>query len=90
MTPKITRPAKRLKPFFWNKLNAPTLPSTVWGEIPTDVPFNLDDLESTFAIETTSSTSSQVSVTSPKKQNVTTMLDITRANNIGERRCRNE
>ncbi len=48
------------------------------------MPFDLDDLESTFAIETTPSTSSQVSLMSPKKQNVTTLLDITRANNVGK------
>ncbi|KAI0776213.1 FH2-domain-containing protein [Trametes elegans] len=77
---KVNRPAKRLKPFFWNKLTAPTLPSTVWGEIPAtpDASFDLEDLESTFAIENSPSSSSQLSVSSPtRKQNVTTLLDIT-------------
>lgn len=82
--PKPARPVKRLKPFFWNKLNAPALPSTIWGEIPQEATFDLGDLESTFAIENAPSSSSQLSVTSPKKQNVTTMLDITRANNVGK------
>ena len=44
----------------------------------------MEDLELTFAIENSASTSSQISATSPKKQNVTTLLDITRANNVGE------
>lgn len=82
--PKIPKSNKRLKPFFWNKLNAPTLPTTVWGEIAGEFTFDMEDLESTFAIENSASTTSQMSVTSPKKQNVTTLLDITRANNIGQ------
>ncbi|KZT71430.1 FH2-domain-containing protein [Daedalea quercina L-15889] len=79
---KTAKPAKRLKPFFWNKLSAPALGSTVWTQIQTDAPFDLTDLEATFAIDNSSASPSQLSVSSPRKQSVTTLLDITRANNI--------
>jgi diaphanous 1 len=42
---------------------------------------DLSDLEAIFVIDNTPKTPSQLF--SPKKQNVTTLLDITRANNIG-------
>ncbi|KAH7922962.1 FH2-domain-containing protein [Leucogyrophana mollusca] len=78
---KVARPAKRLKPFFWNKLNNTDVTSTVWSESSVDAEFVMEDLEATFTIDNTPSTPSQI--TSPtRKQNVTTLLDITRANNI--------
>ncbi|TFY52581.1 hypothetical protein EVJ58_g9930, partial [Rhodofomes roseus] len=79
---KVAKPAKRLKPFFWNKLSAPALGSTVWTQIQPDAAFDLTDLEATFAIDNTPTSPSQMSVTSPRKQSVTTLLDITRANNV--------
>ncbi|EMD40584.1 hypothetical protein CERSUDRAFT_102967 [Gelatoporia subvermispora B] len=77
-----SKPLKRLKPFFWNKLSPTTIASTVWSDVSTDTTFDLEDLESTFSIDTSKSTDSQLSVTSPKKASVTTLLDITRANNV--------
>ncbi|TFK28908.1 FH2-domain-containing protein [Coprinopsis marcescibilis] len=77
---KATRPAKRLKPFFWNKLSTPTYDTTVWRDLSNDAQFDLSDLESTFVVDNTPATPSQI--LSPKKQNVTTVLDITRANNV--------
>ncbi|TCD69991.1 hypothetical protein EIP91_005241 [Steccherinum ochraceum] len=88
--PSVSRPivkvsakqtTKRLKPFFWNKLQAPTTTS-VWNDKVPSLSVDLKDLESMFAIDAQPSTSSKMSVTSPKKQNVTTLLDITRANNV--------
>lgn len=43
---------------------------------------DLSDLEATFSLENTTPASSQLSVTSPKKQDVTTLLDMTRAQNV--------
>ena len=79
---KLNRPVKKMKPFFWNKIS-PTGPVTVWNDLPKNIQFDFSDLESTFVIDNTPSTPSQL--LSPKKQNVTTLLDITRANNIGMR-----
>jgi hypothetical protein len=80
---KMIRPAKRLKPFFWNKVTNTHLVSTVWNDVLSDFRFDMDDLEANFAIDTNSSTPSQIR--SPtRKQSVTTMLDITRANNVGK------
>ncbi|PPQ68279.1 hypothetical protein CVT26_006195 [Gymnopilus dilepis] len=69
-----------MKPFFWNKINNPNGTATVWNDLPVDVQVDFSDLESTFVIDTAASAPSQL--LSPKKQNVTTLLDITRANNI--------
>lgn len=44
--------------------------------------FKMDDLEATFAIDNSQSTSSQLVASPTRKQAVTTLLDITRANNI--------
>lgn len=81
--PKIVRPAKRLKPFFWNKLGASNVASTVWGEASSPTPFSLDDLEDTFSLENPPTPVTASAITSPKRQAVITLLDITRANNIG-------
>jgi hypothetical protein len=78
---RVTRPAKRLKPFFWNKVSNPSLESTVWGAIPLDSGFDLSDLEATFIVDNNPASPSKI--TSPSKQSPTTLLDITRANNIG-------
>ncbi|GLB34079.1 putative diaphanous FH3 domain contatinign protein [Lyophyllum shimeji] len=78
---KVTRPAKRLKPFFWNKLAGPSVAATVWNDVPSSISFNMDDLEAIFVIDNAPSTPSQI-LSPTRKQNVTTLLDITRANNI--------
>jgi hypothetical protein len=80
---KIIRPAKRLKPFFWNKVTNTVVTTTVWNDVSSDFHFNMDDLEATFTIDNNPSTPSQIR--SPtRKQNITTLLDITRANNVGK------
>lgn len=56
--------------------------STVWNDVASDVQFNMEDLEATFIIDNTPASPSQI-LRSPTKQSVTTLLDITRANNIG-------
>ena len=78
--PKQSGP--RLKPFFWNKLDNNSLGSTVWSEPSLVSEFQMDDLEATFTIDATPQTPSRM--TSPiGKQNVTTLLETTRANNMG-------
>ncbi|KAJ3551751.1 hypothetical protein NM688_g4527 [Phlebia brevispora] len=79
---QVKKPTKRLKPFFWTKLSAGTTTQTVWDELASDVAIDLDDLEPTFAMDSSSISSSQISLTSPKKPGVTTLLDITRSQNI--------
>jgi hypothetical protein len=78
------KPAKKLRPLFWNKLNNANLSNTVWSDFSAAIEFDLGDLESSFTVENTPSTPSQISVASAKKQNVTTVLDINRANHIGQ------
>jgi diaphanous 1 len=77
------------KPFFWNKLSNAQLGSTVWSELDSPERFVLDmkELEYTFTVDNStqsgaSQTASAISLN--KKQAVTTLLDITRANNVGE------
>ncbi|CAK5262775.1 unnamed protein product [Mycena citricolor] len=76
---RVSKPAKRLKPFFWNKVNAAG--GSVWNDIGAGFEFKMDDLEATFTLDNTPTTPSQLRA-SPKRQAVTTLLDITRANNI--------
>jgi hypothetical protein len=68
-----------LKPFYWNKLNPKGI--SVWQDLPPDSLVDLSDLETICIIDDAPKTPSQLF--NPKKQNVTTVLDITRANNIG-------
>jgi diaphanous 1 len=73
---------KRLKPFFWNKLSTPG-DTTVWGESSASVPLDMSDLEATFIIDDAKVSASQVKTTASKKQTTTTLLDISRAQNVG-------
>ncbi|KAG8791741.1 hypothetical protein FRC16_000311 [Serendipita sp. 398] len=77
--PKST--GKKLKPFFWNKITLNAARSTVWND-PTisSVTLDLKELEDTFTVDT--SKSKVVSKESIKYQAVTTLLDISRANNV--------
>jgi len=76
---KSAQPNKKLKPFFWNKVN-PTNSVTVWHDLPPVVQIDLSDLEATFVVD---NTPTSPSLLSPQRQNVKTVLDISRANNIG-------
>jgi hypothetical protein len=84
---KLTRPAKKLKPFFWNKLQIAntSLGPTVWSSLALSAPevdLDLSDLEATFVIDNTPPMPSKTASPGFKKANVTTLLDITRANNV--------
>lgn len=81
--PQPIQSKKRLKPVFWNKISTSSLASTVWDEGGLGTALDLTDLESTFAIDSAPSSSSPSAIASPKKQGVTTMLNINRANNVG-------
>ncbi|KAH0840265.1 hypothetical protein J3R83DRAFT_1272 [Lanmaoa asiatica] len=76
--PKQSGP--RLKPFFWNKVDNSSIGSTVWSEPSLVSEFRMDDLEATFTIDATPQTPSRM--VSSGKQNVTTLLETTRANNM--------
>ena len=89
---KPAAPRVKTRQFYWDKLPTFAVSSTVWGELgssgngATGVDLDMGDLVATFAIDNAASaTASTMQVTSPtRKQSVTTVLDITRANNIGE------
>lgn len=77
------------QPFFWNKLSNVQLGSTVWSELgaPEGLALDMKELEDTFTVDnsTQSGASQMASAFSlNRKQAVTTLLDITRANNVGE------
>lgn len=78
---RAAKPTKKLKPFFWTKLTTEA-ESTVWNDITPDISFGMDDLDATFTIDNQAS-APRPSSTSAKNQNVTTLLDITRAQNVG-------
>lgn len=80
--PKSNPVGPRLKPFFWSKLDGNNIDSTVWaGSLP-GFQLNIDDLVDNFGVNA-APTPSQL--TSPsRKKNATTVLDISRANNIGQ------
>lgn len=79
--PKVRiKPTKKLKPFFWNKLNNANLSNTVWSDLSSTVEFDMRDLEATFTVDNAPSTPSKI-VASTKKD-VTTLLDINRANHV--------
>jgi diaphanous 1 len=82
MGSQMAKSSKKLKPFFWTKLTTP-IESTVWSDIASDIKFEMEDLEVTFTINNTRVSSLPVSTQPSKRQSVTTLLDITRAQNVG-------
>jgi len=72
-----------MKPFFWNKLAAPAVGSTVWNEVGAGgLQLDLTDLDETFCLDNAPQ-SATASPSKPKqKAAVTTLLDITRANHV--------
>lgn len=73
------------QPFFWNKLETPGLGTTVWAELQdSEITLDLKDLEDTFSLSSAPKASpSQPAAQTKKKQAPSTLLDITRAQNIG-------
>ncbi|KAJ3566776.1 hypothetical protein NP233_g6789 [Leucocoprinus birnbaumii] len=76
-----SKPAKKLKPFFWNKLNNTNISNTVWNDFSAAIDVDMGDLEATFTVDNMPATPSKISVASAKKD-VTTLLDINRANHV--------
>lgn len=73
-----------MKPFFWDKVSVPNTAANVWNAPTSQAQLvDLSDLEAMFRIDNNPSTTSQTPASPSKKRNVTTLLDITRANNIG-------
>ncbi|PVF96346.1 FH2-domain-containing protein [Serendipita vermifera] len=77
-------PVKKLKPFFWTKLAPAKVHSTIWSDVePSSIELDLTEIEDIFTVDNSASTkSSRVTLDGPKSTAVTTLLDITRANNI--------
>lgn len=75
-----------LQPFFWNKLPPYKLQTTVWNDIEQpEISLDLKELEDMFTVDNSNTSKlSQTAKGSTKNQAVATLLDITRANHIGE------
>ncbi|KAF9506490.1 hypothetical protein BS47DRAFT_1399443 [Hydnum rufescens UP504] len=74
-----------IQPFFWNKVALPSSTSNVWTDLNQTTSLNLDmqELENTFSMDKVAPQSpSRLSATGSRRQSVTTVLDITRANNV--------
>lgn len=75
-----TAPAKKLKPFFWQKIAYQSASNTIWSAIDAiDIDLDNDELEQTFAAETKQT--SNAAATAPKAK-VASLLPISRAQNI--------
>ena len=73
-------PAKKLKPFFWQKIAAQSAASTIWSSIDAlDVELDNEELEKAFAIDTKQASKVTTSAAKPK---VTSLLPLARAQNI--------
>ncbi|THH12248.1 hypothetical protein EW145_g96 [Phellinidium pouzarii] len=88
-TTNLALPGKRLKPFFWTKVSntavGPTVGPTVWDDLSnaeSAISLDLKELEDTFSLEAKPSKVSVPGQNSTRRGTVSTMLDITRANNI--------
>lgn len=74
------------QPFFWTKLGPAQPNPTVWDDLkePT-VNLDMKELEDIFTVDTsTVNKPSKSSRDTTKNQSLTTLLDITRANNVGK------
>ncbi|KAL5527808.1 hypothetical protein ACEPAG_6609 [Sanghuangporus baumii] len=83
--PGIALPGKRLKPFFWTKVNNQSTGPTVWDDVSTSVPsvdLDMKELVDTFALDAAPAKVSLSALNSPRKNSVLTLLDTNRANNI--------
>src|SRR5262245_18071988 len=67
----VTRPTKRLKPFFWNKLVPPAATPTVWNDSVTAVTLDMEDLEAIFTTENNPSKVSRALMSPTRKLNIT-------------------
>lgn len=80
----IKVPSKKLKPFFWTKLGPTQSSPTVWDDLGGQ-PVSLDvkELEEIFTVDTSAKSKiDKASKDTTKNQSLTTLLDITRANNV--------
>ncbi|ELU45562.1 RhoA GTPase effector DIA/Diaphanous [Rhizoctonia solani AG-1 IA] len=86
MSGSAAPPGKKLKPFFWDKVSSTGSVQTVWGQLGMmGGQVDLNDLEEVFSLDQAPPKPVSTSnLTKGKAQQVTTMLDITRANNVGK------
>ncbi|KAJ1032638.1 hypothetical protein NDA16_000661 [Ustilago loliicola] len=78
-------PKKKRKPLFWNKLPAHSLARTVWSDLPAtsvDVTGEIDRLDELFAVGTKPIAPIPEAKQNGRKANPTTLLDLTRAQNV--------
>ncbi|TKY84985.1 hypothetical protein EX895_006065 [Sporisorium graminicola] len=78
-------PRKKRKALFWNKLPAHSLSSTVWSDLPktsVDVTREIDRLDELFAVGSKPVAAVPEAKQTGRKLNPTTLLDLTRAQNV--------
>ncbi|KAJ9477578.1 BNI1-related protein 1 [Pseudozyma hubeiensis] len=78
-------PKKKRKGLFWNKLPAHSLASTVWSDLPksaVDVTGEIDRLDELFAMGSKPTAPVPEVQQTGRKANPTTLLDLTRAQNV--------
>lgn len=80
----MKRQPKKVKPFFWDKMNKAVIQSTVWSDMPPSVQPDLNDLVPMFSVSNEDSKLLKSSSTpgQARKQKTITVLAVTRANNI--------
>lgn len=83
LRPVQAKPAVKLKPFFWNKLPAHSLSTTIWADADNgDLQLDLKDLEQAFAAQPPKIAKASAGEVQKKPQ-VTTLLRQSRAQNVG-------
>lgn len=78
-------PKKKRKALFWNKLPAHSLASTVWSDLPpatVDVIGEIDRIDELFAVGSKPIAAIPETKQTGRKANPTTLLDLTRAQNV--------
>ena len=80
---KATRPTKKMKPFFWQKIAPQAAAATVWSSLETDsLQLDLTELEAAFSAESKDKPLKALPGDGPGKPKVTSLLPISRAQNI--------
>lgn len=80
---KATRPTKKMKPFFWQKIAPQAAAATVWSSLDTDsLHLDLTELEAAFSSENKDKPQKALLGDGPGKPKVTSLLPLSRAQNI--------
>lgn len=86
LPPVHITPGVKMKPFFWNKLAAPSVQKSIWADIkPEDHQIDFSQLETYFSAKPAAQSKliPDTSMPNTAKVQPKTLLDINRATNIG-------